>query len=156
MSQHSASPRRLPATSAWSCFTEARGAPNCNAQLRAFQRAHDSLTQVEAKIVAISVDDEATARALIAKHRLEYPVGHSADARAIAAATGAFVDDEPTFIQSTGFVLDPTGPVFDDILRAGRRVGLISTSVVPLVGSNCRHCRDGVPLSRLTVLHGGH
>ena len=76
--------------------------PYCNAQLRAFQRAHDGLASVDAKVVALSVDDEATTKALIARHGLQFPVGHSADARAVAAATGAFVNDDPLYLQSTG------------------------------------------------------
>ena len=43
-------------------------------------------------VVALSVDDETTTAELIAKHGLTFPVGHSADATAISAATGAFVD----------------------------------------------------------------
>ena len=53
--------------------------PYCNAQLRAFQRAHDALAAVDARVVALSVDDEATTQAFIAKHGLQFPVGHSAD-----------------------------------------------------------------------------
>ena len=45
-------------------------------------------------MVALSVDDEATTAELIAKHGLTFPVGHSADADAIADATGAFVDPD--------------------------------------------------------------
>ena len=88
-----------------------RGAwcPYCNAQLRAFQRAADSLAEVGAKVVALSVDDEATTAELVAKHGLTFPVGHCADAKAISAATGAFVDPERGFLQSTGFVLNPDG-----------------------------------------------
>ena len=81
--------------------------PYCNAQLRAFQRAADSLAEIGARVVALSVDDEATTRELVARHGLTFPVGHSADARAIARATGAFVNDDPLFVQSTDFVLDP-------------------------------------------------
>jgi peroxiredoxin len=62
--------------------------PYCNAQLRAFQRATGKLAEAGAKVVALSVDDEATTRELIAKHGLTFPVGHSADARAVAGATG--------------------------------------------------------------------
>src|SRR5277367_5985862 len=79
-----------------------RGAwcPYCNAQLRAFQRAADSLAEVDAQVVALSVDDEATTAELVAKHGLAFPVGHSADAKAIAEATGAFINDDPVFLQS--------------------------------------------------------
>ena len=74
-----------------------RGAwcPYCNAQLRAFQRAADSLAEVDARVVALSVDDETTTAELVAKHGLTFPVGHSADAQAVAEATGAFVNPDP-------------------------------------------------------------
>ena len=62
--------------------------PYCNAQLTAFQRSLGRLAHVDVSVVALSVDDEATTQALIAKHGLRFPVGHSADARAVAAATG--------------------------------------------------------------------
>ena len=91
----------------------------CNAQLRAFQRAADALAAVGASVVAISVDDEPTTAALIAKHGLTFPVGHSADAAAVAAATGAFVDPEGCYLQSTGFVLDPAGRVILSVYSSG-------------------------------------
>src|SRR5271169_3245637 len=72
--------------------------PYCNAQLRAFQRAQGRLAQVGAQVVAASVDDEATTTALIAKYELEFPVGHGADAYALADATGAFVNAEPRYL----------------------------------------------------------
>ena len=58
--------------------------PYCNAQLRGFQRASASLAETGIKVAALSVDDEPTTAGLIAKHGLTFPVGHSADARAIA------------------------------------------------------------------------
>src|SRR6202000_74852 len=66
--------------------------PYCNAQLRAFQRAEPELAEAGARVVALSVDDAATPAELIAKHGLTFPVGHGADAAAVSAATGAFVD----------------------------------------------------------------
>ena len=112
-----------------------RGAwcPYCNAQLSAFQRAAESLADVGAKIVALSVDDEATTRELIAKHHLAFPVGHSADAHRIAAATGAFVNDEPTYLQSTGFVLDPEGRVVVSVYSSGAIGRLVPEDVVGLI-----------------------
>jgi peroxiredoxin len=85
--------------------------PYCNAQLAAFSRAHDALSELGVKVVALSVDDEQTSAALIAKHKLRFPVGHSADAGKVAAATGAYVNDEPRYLQSSGFVLAPNGTV---------------------------------------------
>jgi peroxiredoxin len=85
--------------------------PYCNAQLSAFQRSLARLADIGAQVAALSVDDETTTQDLIARHGLRFAVGHSADARAIAAATGAFVNDDPVYLQSTGFVLDPGGRV---------------------------------------------
>ena len=68
--------------------------PYCNAQLAAFSRALDALAELGVKVVALSVDDEETSAALVAKHKLRFPVGHSVDAGKVAAATGAYVNDE--------------------------------------------------------------
>jgi peroxiredoxin len=104
--------------------------PYCNAQLRAFQRAKDKLAEVDARVVALSVDDEETTAALIARHGLEFPVGHSADARALAAATGAFVSDDPLFVQSTGFVLSPAGQVVVSVYSSGAIGRLVPEDVI--------------------------
>jgi peroxiredoxin len=117
-----------------------RGAwcPYCNAQLRAFQRVSDSLAEVGAKVAALSVDDEATTAKLVAKHGLTFPVGHSADAKAISAATGAFVDPKRGFLQSTGFVLDPDGQVVVSVYSSGAIGRLVPDDVVGLI----RYLRD--------------
>jgi peroxiredoxin len=107
--------------------------PYCNAQLRAFQRATDNLADVGTKLVALSVDDEATTRELITKHGLTFPVGHSADAVAIAARTGAFVNPKPVFLQSTGFVLDPNGGVVVSVYSSGAIGRLVPEDVIGLI-----------------------
>jgi peroxiredoxin len=112
--------------------------PYCNAQLRAFQRAASSLTEVGARVVALSVDDEATTSELIAKHGLAFPVGHSADAAGVAAATGAFVNADPPFLQSTGFVLDPAGRVVVSVYSSGAIGRLVPGDVIGMI----RYLRD--------------
>ena len=107
--------------------------PYCNAQLRAFQRAGDSLAGAGIKVAALSVDDEPATAALIAKHGLTFPVGHSADARAIAALTGAFVNPDPVYLQSTGFVLDPPGRVVVSVYSSGAIGRLVPEDVIGLV-----------------------
>src|SRR5437773_8301877 len=81
--------------------------PYCNAQLSAFQRSLDSLADLDISVVALSVDDEATTGDLIARHGLQFPVGHSADAAAAAHATGGFVNPDPPSLQPTRPVRDP-------------------------------------------------
>lgn len=107
--------------------------PYCNAQLRAFQRARSTLADAGADIAALSVDDEETTAALIAKHGLTFPVGFGADARAVADLTGAFVNPDPVYLQSTGFVLDPEGKVVVSVYSSGAIGRLVPDDVAGLV-----------------------
>jgi peroxiredoxin len=118
-----------------------RGAwcPYCNAQLRAFQRAHEQLTERNIDVVALSVDDLETTRELVAKHGLTFPVGHSADAQAIAEATGAFVNSDPVYLQSTGFVLGPDGRVIVSVYSSGAIGRLLPDDVLGLVRYIAEH-----------------
>jgi peroxiredoxin len=85
------------------------------------------------RLAALSVDDEATTAELIAKHRLTFPVGHSADASALAETTGAFVNRDPVYLQSTGFVLDPDGKVVVSVYSSGAIGRLVPEDVLGLV-----------------------
>jgi peroxiredoxin len=107
--------------------------PYCVAQLRAFHRAAHQLADLDIRVVALSVDDEATTRQTIAEHRLDFPVGHSADADAVAAATGAFVNDAPRYLQSTGFVLDRDGRVIVSVYSSGAIGRLVPDDVIGLI-----------------------
>ena len=107
--------------------------PYCSAQLASFGRAAESLAVAGIKVAALSVDDEATSAALVAKHRLPYPVGHSADAAAVAAATGAYVHDDPTYLQSTGFVLTPDGTVLTAVYSSDAIGRLVADDVIGFV-----------------------
>jgi peroxiredoxin len=107
--------------------------PYCNAQLRAFQRAQETLDGLGVKVVALSVDDEATTQALADKLKLSYPIGHSADARAVSDLTGAFVNPDPVHLQSTGFVLDPQGQVIVAVYSNGAIGRLVPEDVVGLI-----------------------
>ena len=118
--------------------------PYCNAQLSAFQRAHDGLAALGVSVVALSVDDEATTQNLISKHGLQFPVGHSADADAVAAITGAFVNPDPWYLQSTGFVLDPGGRVVLSVYSSGAIGRLVPQDVIGLV----RYLREHSPASQ--------
>jgi peroxiredoxin len=115
--------------------------PYCNAQLRAFQRAADGLAEAGIKVAALSVDDEPTTAELIAKLSLTFPVGHSADARAIADLTGAFVNPDPVYLQSTGFVLDPGGKVVVSVYSSGAIGRLVPDDVTGLVRYLRQHAR---------------
>ena len=112
-----------------------RGAwcPYCNAQLRAFERASQALADAGIRVAALSVDDKETTAALVAKHKLTFPVGYGADAPAVAALTGAFVNPDPVYLQSTGFVLDPAGNVVVSVYSSGAIGRLVPDDVIGLV-----------------------
>jgi peroxiredoxin len=120
-----------------------RGAwcPYCNAQLRAFERASQELAEAGIRVAALSVDDKDTTAALVAKHQLTFPVGYGADAQAVAAVTGAFVNPDPVFLQSTGFVLDPAGKVVVSVYSSGAIGRLVPEDVTGLV----RYLREHAP-----------
>jgi peroxiredoxin len=107
--------------------------PYCNAQLRAFERATDTLSGLDTKVVALSVDDEATTAALVEKHHLTFPVGYGADANAVADLTGAFVNPDPVYLQSTGFVLDPDGKVVVSVYSSGAIGRLVPEDVTGMI-----------------------
>lgn len=112
-----------------------RGAwcPFCISQLTAFSRAAERFAEAGIKLVAVSVDDEATGAGLIEKHRLAMPVGYGADAGRVSAAVGAYVNAEPRYLQSTGFVLDPEGRVVVAVYSSGAIGRLLPDDVLGLV-----------------------
>jgi peroxiredoxin len=115
--------------------------PYCNAQLSAFERAGRTLADNGIRVAALSVDNEETTAALVNKHRLTFPVGYGADARAVAELTGAFVNSDPVYLQSTGFVLDPAGNVVVSVYSSGAIGRLVPDDVVGLV----RYLREHSP-----------
>lgn len=108
--------------------------PYCNAQLASFSRASDKFTELGIKVVALSVDDEATSAALVEKHGLQFPVGHSADPDQIAAVTGAYTNANPHHLQSTGFVLAPDGTVLTAVYSSGAIGRLVAEDVAGFIG----------------------
>ena len=123
----------LPVTSASSCSTEAHGARTATPNSARFSEHLRAWPRSEPKSSRLSVDDEATTAELVAKHGLTFPVGHSADAKAIAASTGAFVDPERGYLQSTGFVLNPEGRVVISVYSSGAIGRLVPEDVVGLI-----------------------
>lgn len=107
--------------------------PYCNAQLRAFERARERLEQLDIRVVAFSSDDEAATRALIHKHGLRFPVGHSADVEEVHGALGAFTAPDMRYLQSTGFVLDPAGQVVVSVYSSGPIGRLMPDDVIGLI-----------------------
>jgi peroxiredoxin len=112
-----------------------RGAwcPYCQAQLEGFQRASEKLAEAGVKVVALSVDDEATTVGTIEKFQLSFPVGHSADAEKVAAMTGAYINDSPRYLQTTDFLLVPDGKILNAVYSSGPLGALVAQDVIGMV-----------------------
>jgi peroxiredoxin len=107
--------------------------PYCNAQLSSFSRAADKFAELGIKVVAFSVDDEATSAELVEKRKLTFPIGHSVHADEFAGLTGAYVNDDPKYVQSTGFVLAPDGTIVTAVYSSGAIGRLVPEDVLGLV-----------------------
>jgi peroxiredoxin len=107
--------------------------PYCNAQLAGFSRATKDFADLGIKVVALSVDAQVEATALVKKYDLRFPVGFGADADKIAALTGAYTNDSPRYLQSTGFVLDSNGKVLTAVYSSGAIGRLVADDVAGLV-----------------------
>jgi peroxiredoxin len=107
--------------------------PYCNAQLAGFERASEKLAGLGIRVVAFSVDDEAATVGMIEKHKLHFPIGHSADADKVAAATGAYVNAEPRHLQTTGFLLAPDGSILTAVYSSSAIGRLVADDVAGMV-----------------------
>ncbi len=114
-------------------FNRGAWCPYCTAQLNSFQRAQSRLQDAGARVAALWVDDEATTKEFSARHNIQFPIGHGADAAAVAAAIGAFINPSPLFLQSTGFVLDPGGRVLVSVYSSGAIGRLVPDDVIGLI-----------------------
>jgi peroxiredoxin len=112
-----------------------RGAwcPYCQAQLAGFRRASEKFAEIGIKVVALSVDDEATTLGTIEKFKLNFPVGHSADADKVASVTGAYTNESPHYLQTTGFLLAPDGKILNAVYSSGPIGRLVADDVIGMV-----------------------
>ena len=112
-----------------------RGAwcPYCRAQLAAFELATEKLAALGIKVVAFSVDDEATTRGVADQHQLRFAIGHSADANIVASATGAYINEKPLHLQTTGFLLAPDGTIANAVYSSGPIGRLVPDDVAGMV-----------------------
>lgn len=112
-----------------------RGAwcPYCQTQLAGFERSSSKLAEAGIKVIALSVDDEATTIGTIEKHKLSFPVGHSADADTVASITGAYTNVDPRYLQTTGFLIDPDGRMVNAVYSSGPIGRLVAEDVLGVV-----------------------
>lgn len=83
----------------------------CHAQLHAFSKAWDKIAAEGIKVVAVSADDERATESLVKKYDLTFPTGYAADPRQVSAVTGILVSEDTSYLEATGFVIDPNGRI---------------------------------------------
>lgn len=114
-------------------FSRGGSCRSCVEQLRAFQRSAARFEKNGIAVVAWSTDDETQTASIVSKYGLTYPIGHSADPAAVSEATGAFVSVDPPQLQSTAFVLDPSGRVLLSLYSCGAFGQLLPDDAIELV-----------------------
>jgi hypothetical protein len=55
----------------------------------------------------------------VERKKLTFPIAYGLDARAFAAATGAFFDDVTGYIHAAGFILRPDGIIDEAVYSTG-------------------------------------
>lgn len=102
-----------------------RGAwcPFCVAQLRAFQAGMASLADEGIGVVSLSADSHDKALAMVAEHKLGFPVAHGASVERIGEMLGVYYEPHPTsgtpHFHAAGFVLGPGGVVLLAVYSSG-------------------------------------
>ena len=118
--------------------------PYCNAQLSSFSRAAETLERLGVKVVALSVDQLDDAAGMVEKYRIRFPVAYAADVDLVAEATGAYTDENRSYLQSTGFVLDPEGRVITAVYSSGAIGRLVADDVAGLIRYITAHSQSPV------------
>src|SRR5262249_9457670 len=95
--------------------------------------ASEKLAETGIKVVALSVDDEATTVGPIEEFKLSFPLGHSADADNVAAITGAYTNETPRYLQATAFLLPPDDTILNHVYSSGRTGRLLAAGLCGMV-----------------------
>jgi peroxiredoxin len=103
-------------------------------QLRSFTARNDLLRAEGIHTVSLSADSRATARQTVTDLGIPFPVGCEADVSQVAEDLECYTDPEVTFLQSTGFVLDPDGTILLALYSSGPIGRLGPADILGFVG----------------------
>jgi peroxiredoxin len=119
----------------WTVLLFYRGhwCPYCRQQLLNFQQALPELAELGVEVIALSSDPAEEAAQTVERHRLTYPVLYGLDAREIGRKLGAFTNEEPSYINATGFILRPDGTVAVSVYSSGAIGRLVPTDTIKTI-----------------------
>lgn len=105
----------------------------CRQQLADFQANLETFREIQTDVVAASVDELAEARKTVDRHDLTFPVAYGVDAVAVAERLGAYVNDDPPYIHSTGIIVRPDATVDLVVYSSGPIGRLVAQDTIGLI-----------------------
>ena len=84
-------------------------------------------------VVAGSIDSLEDAKLTVETHHLTYPVAYGLNAKEVAAATGAFLEEKRGILHATSFVVAPDGTVANASYSTGPIGRLIAKDCLGLI-----------------------
>ena len=122
-------------TGKWTVLLFYRGhwCPYCRQQLMDFQRSLEQFHEIGTEVVALSVDPLEQAQQTVEKHRLTFPILYGLDAHEIGQKLGANVNEDPLYLQATGFVLQPDGKVVVSVYSSGAIGRLVAADTLNFI-----------------------
>jgi len=125
---------------AWSVVLFYRGnwCPYCNVQLSAFQRKLPELEQLGARVIAISADSAEEAQKTVDRHHIAFPVLYGASPVLVAKSFGTHTASNAngTYINSTGFIVDPRGAIAIAVYSSGAIGRIVADDAIGLIKYN--------------------
>jgi len=112
-----------------------RGAwcPMCREQMAEYEARRAELDALGVKLVAFSVNDEATTSKLAGDLHLSFPMGFGADTDHVVATLGSAVNAKPHYIQPTDFILAPDGSVVNAMYSSNAMGRITAGEVIRMV-----------------------
>lgn len=119
----------------WTVLLFYRGhwCPYCRQQLLDFQQAGQQLSEIHTQVVALSVDPLEQAQQTVQRQRLSFPVLYGLDAHEVGEKIGASINEDPTYLQATGFVLKPDGTCAVSVYSSGAIGRLVATDTINFI-----------------------
>lgn len=119
----------------WTVLLFYRGhwCPYCRQQLIDFQRSLAQLHEIGAEVIALSVDPIEKAQETVEKHNISFPVLYGLNAHEVAEKIGAKINEDPPFLQATGFVLQPDGRIAVSVYSSGAIGRLVATDTINFI-----------------------
>ncbi len=98
-----------------------------------FESKREAFRAIGTELVALSVDAESDARATVERHRLTYPVLYGLDAFHIRQSIGAYINEDPPYLQATGVLLRPEGTVAQAVYSSGPIGRLVASDTLGFI-----------------------